>query len=218
MRISVTPVSWIAGKDRGRDGRRAPMPRQERWVEVQRAVPGQVEQRGRHQPSVVGEDEQVGHERADRVHGSRARSRAGVRIGRPRAAAHAPTGEVQRAAPAGRARWGRDDGHQVDVGCVGRAPGGSGRRMRRCRGRPSGQARSRQCRQHLCFGVRLDLVLQPGHRDQLVHRLEVVDVQLAVEMVELVLERARQEPVPASLILRPRRFWATTQTFSRRVT
>src|SRR3990172_2858004 len=31
-------------------------------------------------------------------------------------------------------------------------------------------------------------------RDQLLHRVEVVDEQFAVEMVELVLERARQQP------------------------
>ena len=54
---------------------------------------------------------------------------------------------------------------------------------------------------------------------QLVHRLEVVDVQLALEVVELVLERATEQArMPATLIFLPWRFWATTQTCSRRVT
>ena len=59
---------------------------------------------------------------------------------------------------------------------------------------------------------------RPGRRDQLVHRFEIVDEQLAVEMVQLVLEARARNPVPDTLTFLPCRFWATTQTFSRRVT
>ncbi len=38
-----------------------------------------------------------------------------------------------------------------------------------------------------------DLVLDPGYRDEVVERLEVVDVELALEVVELVLHGARQQ-------------------------
>src|SRR5688500_17924879 len=50
-------------------------------------------------------------------------------------------------------------------------------------------------------------VIAAPDRDELVHRIEVVDVQLAVEMVELVLERAPQQAgagdldLPAAAIL-----------------
>src|SRR5690349_8553826 len=40
----------------------------------------------------------------------------------------------------------------------------------------------------------LVLVLELAHRDELVHRVEIVDVQLAVQVVQLVLERAAQQP------------------------
>src|SRR5690349_11762104 len=47
----------------------------------------------------------------------------------------------------------------------------------------------------------LVLVIELAHRDELVHRVEVVDVQLAVEVVELVLERAAEEPGACDLDL-----------------
>ena len=61
MRISVTPVSGVTGEDRRRDRRRAAVPRQQRRVEVEGAV-ARVEQGRRHDPAVVGEDEQIRHQ------------------------------------------------------------------------------------------------------------------------------------------------------------
>src|SRR5512139_1700679 len=43
--------------------------------------------------------------------------------------------------------------------------------------------------------------LELRHRDQVIERVEVVDVQLALEVVELVLERTAQEPAPGHLDL-----------------
>ena len=124
--------------------------------------------------------------------------------------------------PPGWTRRRRDDADELDVMVAIESPerrdteraaaeedGGTGRDVARA-------DRSRQGARRLA-DLRVVLVpLADGH--QLVHRVEVVDVELAVEVVELMLERAPEEPDPATLIFWPCRFWATTQTRSLRVT
>ncbi len=100
-------------------------------------------------------------------------------------AADRPIARAIRASAArSRARRGRPRG-------VRPASAQSGRRSRPCPGRSSGPGSSRQRRQLLFLGA--DLFGEPRDRDQIVHRLEVVDVQLAVEMIELMLNGARQQ-------------------------
>src|SRR3954462_12294917 len=80
---------------------------------------------------------------------------------------------------------------------AGRALGASARRTDRCRGRSSAPAaraaRSRQGPGGLVRVGGLVVVVIARDRDELVHRVEVVDEELAVEMVQLVLERAAEE-------------------------
>ena len=65
----------VTGEDRGRDGRRAAMPGQERRMEIEGAMPQLEESRG-HDPPVVGQDDQGRIERQDI--GDRRRGRAGA--------------------------------------------------------------------------------------------------------------------------------------------
>ena len=93
------------------------------------------------------------------------------------------------------------------VGRRGKSAQARGRRTRRSRGRrfapDAGPARwSRQGARRLA-DLRVVLVaLADGH--QLIHRVQVVDVELAVEVVELVLERPAEQPRAGHLDLAPR--------------
>src|SRR4051794_8897768 len=86
-----------------------------------------------------------------------------------------------------------------------RVPGGPGRRSCRSRGRPSVSARRRAARASRQRSQRLlrvlVLVLELADRNQVLHRLEIVDVQLALEVVELMLQRAAEEPRACNLDL-----------------
>ena len=66
----------------------------------------------------------------------------------------------------------------------------SARRRRRLAGCPSASSSSSSL-----------IVAVGADRDQLVHRVEIVDEQLAVEVVELVLERPAEEPGSGDLDL-----------------
>ena len=123
-----------------------------------------------------------------------ARRRSGRSMRSPCARPNRPPADrsAGRVSPAG---WAPLRPPQVDV------------RMRRPVPRPTGTAkaplprktvrrapsRSRQRRQRLF--LRALVVRRLADGDQLVHRVEVVDVQLALEMVELVLHGARQEAI-----------------------
>src|SRR5215211_1744072 len=83
-------------------------------------------------------------------------------------------------------------------------------------GRPPRRGPDRRSRQGRCLDARRRLgrvlgavgrdtflVIALPHRDELVHGVEVVDVELAVEVVELVLECAAQQPRARDLDLAP---------------
>ena len=72
----------VAGQDRRRDRRRAPVARQERGVDVQRRRSGRSRSSARHELAVVGEDDQLrleGADRRDRLRAAQIRRRSGRR-------------------------------------------------------------------------------------------------------------------------------------------
>ena len=193
----------VAGEDRRRDRGGAAEPRQRGRVEVERAV-RQVEQRRRDDLAVVREHGEVraaarGSRRSPRDAGAAAGSGPGGCRGRPR---RRRSGSGSSACERPAWRGGavttatiRTSGFAASRCRAGTAKAPLPRKTVRTRpssGGPgltaigSGERPQRLLR----FLV---LVVELAHRDQVVHRLEVVDVQLAVEVVELVLERAAQE-------------------------
>ena len=62
------------------------------------------------------------------------------------------------------------------------------------------------------------LVFALADRDQLVHRIEVIDIELAVQVVQLVLESAGEQARTGDLDLAPQPVLCDDQTRSRRVT
>ena len=209
MRMSVTPVARVAREDRGRDRRRAAVARQERGVEVERAVRTAGRASRRDEPAVVGEHEEVGPELREgsvrlgggaQPFGRQDREPRSCGSRRPRATASGPA-----RGPTGRggAVTTADERRRTDAS---RAPRGRDARRRRCRGRRSWPRRSprydqlllgrlpgRQRLGLLLGTLRLGHLAQTADRNELVERLEVVDVELAREVVELVLDGPREE-------------------------
>ena len=101
MRIKRHPGLRVAGQDRGRDRRRTAVARQQRRVQVERAVRRQVEQRRGHDLAVVGEDEQIRVVARDGADGAGSRSRVRASSGTPCSAARVATG-VGRGSPRAR--------------------------------------------------------------------------------------------------------------------
>ena len=147
----------------------------------------------------------------------RRRASAGVRAEQGRCRGRGPTSATgigpDVRAPAGRSIGRADHGHQLERRDPRAAPRGSGRRTRRCPGRrpgPAGQARAccasrmRRSSGRRPSSNRGFVVVALADRDQLIHRLEVVDVQLAVEVVELVLEGPAEQTAAGDLESRGR--------------
>ena len=209
----------VTGRDRGRDRRRAPMARQERGVDVEDPLRRQVQER-RAARSGRSRRARRGRAGASAISADRLGSRRPRRLQEGHPAGLRAKGDGRRAQ---RACRGRRVGPARSPRRRARAEGdprprrGSGRRTPRSRrrsfapGRPPARGPDRRSCQCGCPDARrrsgrrppassaaavggdiLFVVAEPD-RDQLVHRVEVVDVQLAVEMVELVLERPTEE-------------------------
>ena len=200
IRISVTPVSGspariaagigVAPRWRGSsDGCRLSAPC------------GRSEQRRRHDLAVVGEDDEPGSRPRTSAIASGSRSRAGVRIGVDAESLGGVARSASRSAPccrpAGRGGAVTTPTSSI-VGMTGERPrvGTPNPPLPRKTvrtGRGLGPVRSREGARRLA-DLRVVLLVALADRHQLVHRLEVVDVELAVEVVELVLERAAEQP------------------------
>ena len=222
IRIRLTPVTPVGGEDRRRDRGGPAVAGQERRVQVEGTEgTGRGARRARSGRSRRGRRARAP---AAETVGERCRSREasrGLDVEAERGGRLVDRRPRLAPAAAGRSWRGRDDGHEVKAGvCDERAAGSAGRR-RRCRGRPFGPARCRAVRPHRQAPPRAsreDLRGLPRVARMLGVSassssssdptgisssidFEVVDEQLAVEVVELVLERPAEQPGPGDLDL-----------------
>ena len=130
---------------------------------------------------------------------------AGRSVGTPLLGRPVGDGRIDRlAARSGRARRGDDRRRGRRCGCSSEGGDDRARRMRPCRERwfaPGGSSARRHASGASSSSSASASSSSCADRDQLVHRVEVVDVQLAVEMIELVLQRARQQALAVDLDL-----------------
>ena len=170
-------------------------------MDVEDAGGREVEDRRRDDLAVVGEDAELGLERGDR------RDRLGVpqtlRLeGGARPSSRAPARPVSGLSSAFRpAGWSGRGDDAVTSSTSGRV---RERLEDRDGERPGAEEDGRDRPGHASAVARCSASSSsPADRDELVHRVEVVDVQLAVEVVELVLERPAEQPGPGDLDLPP---------------
>ena len=168
-----------------------------------------LEQRCRDDLAVVGEDAEFRAERQrPSATASGDRNRSGVRTAQTHAPAAAVAIGVGHPLPARRWPWRR--GHDADE----LDPSASAQPSQAWHAEPAAAeedgpyARAagppvRHARALVASRTSASSSLPGADRHQLVHRVEVVDVELAVEVVELVLERATEQPGPRHLDLLP---------------